>query len=142
MHRPLSVTVAPETIENPLWTVAVDGVTVVPRPGRPIHLDFPILVSGEVDGTVYLERDGQQYGAGRVVVELVDRQGEIINTTQTAFDGFYVLSNIPFGEYRLRVSEEQLTRLGQQTSTIDGVIINQESLFQSGLNFVLRADEP
>ena len=142
VHRPVSVTVAPETIDDPLWTVAVDGVTVVPRPGRPIRLDFPILVSGEVDGTVYLERDGQQYGAGRVVVELLDGQGEIINTTQTAFDGFYVLSNIPFGEYRLRVSEEQLTKLGQQTSTIDGVIINQESLFQSGLNFVLRADEP
>lgn len=142
VHQPLSITIAPETISDPSWTVAVDGVSVVPRPGYPIQLDFPVFVSGEIDGSVYVERDGQQYGAGRVTVELVDSGGRIVQTTTTAFDGFYVMSKIPFGQYQLRISPRQQAELDQVAWPINGLTINNESQFLYGLDFVLREARP
>ena len=138
VHKPLSITIAPETIADPLWTVALDGVSLVPRPGHSIQLDFPIFISGEIDGTVYVERDGRQFGAGRVIVELLDSAGRVVQTAATAYDGFYVMSKIPFGEYRLRVSQQQQTELGQVSNTIDNISINSDSLFLNGLDLVLR----
>ena len=138
VHQPLSINIAPETIHDPLWTVELEGVNVVPRPGYAIQLDFPIFVTGEIDGTVYVERNGRQIGAGRVIVELLDRQSRVVKTTATAFDGFYVISQIPFGNYRLRISDKQQSDLGQVADPIENVVINVESLFQNGLDFVLR----
>jgi hypothetical protein len=142
VHQSMNVTIAPETIDDPLWTVALDGVSVVPRPGHSILLDFPIFISGEIDGTVYVERGGKQFGAGRVIVELLNTDGRVVNTASTAYDGFYVMSKIPFGEYSLRVSAKQQADLGQVAKTIENLSINNESLFQSGLDFVLREAKP
>ena len=88
---------------------------------------------------MYVERDGRQFGAGRVIVELVDASGRVVQTTSTAFDGFYVMSKVPFGEYRLRVSPQQQTELEQESTPIEKLVIDNESLFQSGLDFVLRS---
>jgi len=66
----------------------------------------------------------------------------VIKTTSTAYDGFYVMSKIPFGEYRLRVSDKQQIDLGQVAKTIDNLSINNESLFKSGLDFILREAKP
>jgi len=142
VHQSMSITIAPETITDPLWTVALDGVSVVPRPGHAIQLDFPIFISGEIDGTVYVERDGRQFGAGRVIIELLDADDRVVRTASTAYDGFYVMSKIPFGEYRLRVSDKQQIDLGQVAKTIDNLSINNESLFKSGLDFILREARP
>ena len=142
VHRPLNITVAPETIGDPLWTVAQEGVSVVPRPGHAIQLDFPVFVSGEIDGTVYVARDGRQLGAGRVIVELVDSRGRVVQTTRTAFDGFYVLTRIPFGRYSLRISPKQQEDLGQRARTIRNVVVDNDSLFQYGRDFVLRKAAP
>ena len=142
VHQSLSITIAPETIADPSWTVALDGVSVIPRPGHTILLDFPIFISGEIDGTVYVERGDRQFGAGRVTIELVDSAGRVVRTASTAYDGFYVMDKIPFGEYRLRVSEKQLADLGQAAKTIDNLSINFESQFQSGLDFILREIKP
>ena len=141
-HQPLNLSIAPETVADPLWTVALDGVRVVPRPGHTIRLEFPIFVSGEIDGTVYVERDGKEFGAGRVIVELIDNQGNVINSTTTAYDGFYIISKIPLGEYRLRVSPAQLDGLGLQADRIERFAISAEELFVSGLDFVLRNQGP
>ena len=138
VHQPVSVTVAPQTVFDPLWTVELAGVNVVPRPGMPVQIDFPIFVTGEIDGTVFVQRDGRQLGAGRVFVELVDLDGEVVKSTTTAFDGFYIISQIPFGEYRLRISESQQASLGQVARDIEGLVIDSESLFQNGFDFVLR----
>jgi hypothetical protein len=142
VHQSLSITIAPETIADPSWTVALDGVSVIPRPGHTILLDFPIFISGEIDGTVYVERGDRQLGAGRVTIELVDSAGRVVRTAVTAYDGFYVMDKIPFGEYRLRVSEKQLADLGQVAKKIDNLSITYESQFHSGLDFILREVKP
>lgn len=142
VHQSLNMTVAPESVTDPLWIVAKPGIGVVPRPGHTMQLDFPILITGEIDGTVYLARDGRQFGVGRVIIELLDVDRNIVSTAVTAYDGFYVMSNIPFGQYHLRVSKTQLDELELNVDKVESFSINAQDYFLNGFDFVLREDEP
>ena len=137
-HTPANIEVAKDTLEDPLWLSTIDGVRVVPRPGQPIQLEFPVFMTGEVDGTVLFERDGSLTGAGRVDLQLLDQRGRVIQTIQTAFDGFFVFSNVPVGKYQLRVAPEQIDRLQLQSLEPLQVEITAEELFVSGADFVLK----
>ncbi|MFT5218606.1 MAG: hypothetical protein ACI9LO_001312 [Planctomycetota bacterium] len=142
VHQPLNLTVAPETITDPLWIVAREGIGVVPRPGHTMQLDFPILITGEIDGTVYLAKDGRQFGVGRVIVELLDVDRNIVSTAVTAYDGFYVMSKIPFGQYHLRVSKKQQDELELVSNKVESFSINAQDYFLNGFDFVLRENKP
>ena len=137
-HQQVNLSIAPETLVDPLWTVAQKGVSVVPRQGHTMMLDFPVLLSGEIDGTAYVEKDGSLFGVGRVIVELVDSNNRVVKTTTTAYDGFYVISSIPMGRYYLRISEQQLGELGLESDQSELFVINAEEIFLNGFDFVLR----
>ena len=79
-HQALNLSVSPQTLIDPLWNVSFDGVSVVPRPGHAFEVDFPIYISGEIDGTVYVQKGNQNYGVGKAIIELVDTNGQVIKT--------------------------------------------------------------
>ena len=139
-YQSTDVVVAPESLEDPLWNTAIDGINVVPRPGNSVVIDFPIFMSGEIDGTVYLSKNGSSFGVGNVEVQLVDKYDRVLQTVETAYDGFYIISKIPFGEYRLRVSGQQLEKLNINPVSDELLKINSEDPFQSGFDFTLVAD--
>ena len=141
-HNSTNVVIAQESLTDPLWTIALDGVQVVPRPGHAIQIDFPIFISGEVDGTINLIKNGQQFGVGRVTVELVDQNDRVVATTETAFDGFYILSKVPLGEYHVRVSKKQLSTLGLRSLSEEPVTIRADNPYINGIDFNLEAIKP
>ncbi|MDH5611770.1 MAG: carboxypeptidase-like regulatory domain-containing protein [Gammaproteobacteria bacterium] len=138
-HNSTNVVIAPETLTDPLWTVALEGIQVVPRPGHAIQVDFPIFTTGEIDGTVSLLKDGRTNGVGRVIVELVDQKNRVVATTETAYDGFYILSKIPLGEYHVRVSEKQLSTLGLRPLSEETVTVKADDPYVNGIDFTLEA---
>ena len=141
-HNPTNVTIAPESLTDPLWIAAVDGIQVIPRPGHAIQVDFPIFTSGEIDGTVNLTQNGRQFGVGRVSVEVVDLNDRVIATTETAYDGFYILSRLPLGDYRVRISQQQLDTLGLRTIAEEPITLKADEPFINGIDFNLEAVEP
>jgi len=64
-----------------------------------------------------------------------------ISTTETAYDGFYILSHIPMGEYRIRVSNEQLDKLGLVSTTEEQINISGDEPFINGIDFTLRSSK-
>jgi hypothetical protein len=136
-HTPADLAIAVSTLEDPLWTPAIDGMRIVPRPGQAMQLDFPIFTSGEIDGTVYLSRNGREIPAGRVTIEVVDERDRVIKTTTTEYDGFYVISKIPLGEYRIRVSSDQMAALNLTVETEPTFKITSDDQFESGVDFLL-----
>jgi hypothetical protein len=137
-HRPVNIAVAVATLNDPLWTPALEGMRIVPRPGQAMQLDFPVFSNGEIDGTIYLVKEDRTVPAGRVKVEAVNQQGRVIRSTTTEYDGFYVISNIPPGDYSVRVSPEQLNRLNLQVDAGLPVVISADDQFKSGIDFDLR----
>lgn len=136
-YRPLDISVSKGTLEDPLWSSAIEGVRIIPRPGKTIQLDFPIFLTGEIDGTVYLETKGGKYGIGNVTVELIDANDQVVQSTQTAYDGFYIISDIPLGHFRTRIASKHLKNVrvkGQKTQSID---IKFDERYINGIDFTI-----
>lgn len=136
-YVPVNLAIAISTLEDPLWTPALEGMRIVPRPGQAMQLDFPIFTSGEIDGTVYLSRNGRTVPAGRVTVEIIDDRSRVIETTTTEYDGFYVISKIPLGKYRIRVSRQQMSELDLRADEEPTFEITADDQFESGIDFTL-----
>ncbi len=136
-HVPVNLAIATATLEDPFLTPALEGMRIVPRPGQAMQLDFPVFTSGEVDGTVYLSKNGREIPAGRVTVEVVDERDRVVKSTTTEYDGFYVISKIPLGKYRIRVSQQQMDKLNLSAETEPAFEITADDQFESGIDFTL-----
>jgi outer membrane usher protein FimD/PapC len=127
------------TLEDPQWQVAKPGVRVLPRPGKVVLVDFPVVMTSEIDGTVYLEENGKTRGIGNALLELVNERGEVVTKERSAADGYYIVPAVKPGRYTLRLSAEQLRHLGlvaNQSHTID---VQADGHFVNGIDFTLRA---
>lgn len=138
-HEPTNIILATGTLSDPLWTPAIEGIKIVPRPGHAIQTDFPIFTTGEIDGIVEYIKNGKYIGVGNVTIELIDENDQIILTTETAFDGFYILSHIPMGKYTVRISRKQLDKLGLISPKTEPININGDEPFISGIDFTLKS---
>ncbi len=126
------------SLEDPYWMPRRQGVGLVPRPGRIAMFDFPVVSTGEIDGTVRLRRGGELQEVSKVALQLLDPDGRILHETETAFDGFYLFERILPGRYSLRIDPQQAARLHlevppeRQLTLASGEIV-------TGLDWVLSA---
>jgi hypothetical protein len=124
------------TLEDPQLAAQQKGYRIVPRPGKVSQLDFAVSITGEIDGTTYLVVDGKRRAVGDLDLELVDANRKVVATAKSASDGYFVLSSVVPGNYMLRVSKDQLARLGltdlgmhMLTMAADGNFINGKELY-------------
>lgn len=132
------IAVDPATLEDPRWQARLAGVRLVARPGKTGQLDFPIGITGEIDGTTYLVSHGVRRGVGDFEVELVDPSGRVVATTTSSSDGYYVLGGVNPGNYLLRLAPAQLARLGVAAPPPLKVTMDEEGNFLNGKDFVVR----
>ena len=64
-------------------------------------VELPLVAAGEIAGT--LQKEGGRILSG-VDLELIDKNDNIIKTTRTEYDGFFLFEGVPYGKYRIRVS--------------------------------------
>lgn len=107
-HRGVNLTVSPGTLEDPFWMPGKTGVRLIPRPGKVARVDFPIVATGEITGTVYIQNGQDAREAAGMRLELLDEAGAVMREVKTASDGFYDIAGIPPGGYWLRISPDQL----------------------------------
>lgn len=136
-RQQVDIAVDTQTLEDPYWVPQRKGVRLLPRPGRVAELDFPVILTSEIDGTVYLVEKASRRGMGDVVIELLGIDRRVVSTTKSSSDGYYIVPAVARGRYHLRVAPEQLKRFdlidpGEREITIlpDGEFIN-------GVDFLL-----
>lgn len=105
-----TIRVSITTLADPLWVPAAPELRFHARPGRTMPIDLPVLITGEVVGTVYIARDGLTRAASGIELELVDSDGRVVAETVSAYDGFYELVRVPPGDYELRVDRDRRGR--------------------------------
>lgn len=135
--RYADVSMLPGTLEDPQWLPRRKGVRVLPRAGAVAELEFPVIVTSEIDGTVYLREEGARRGLADVMVEVVGAAGEVIATTISESDGYYVLTGVPVGDYQLRVSPSQMQRQGLHDGGTHPVSVSAEGWLVSGIDIEL-----
>ena len=136
-YRETDIVVPPQGLEDPYWVVDPEGVTLVPRSGNTATVDFPVVVTGEVDGMVYLREAGNVVEAADVALQLVDSGGKVVARTKSVFDGFYLFSFVRPGDYSVRVDPAQLERLGLASTGARKAKIEGDGTIVSGIAFTL-----
>lgn len=111
-YRPLDLSVSEKSLADPSWVPGRTGISLVPRPGVAWAVDFPVVVTGEIDGTVFLRKGETRREASNVRVQLLDANGALVQEARSQFDGFYLFERVPPGRYSVRVEPGQLERLG------------------------------
>ena len=99
------------SLPDPFIQPATSGVVVTPRPGVPVTIELPLVAAGEISGN--LQREGGKILSG-VDLELLNKDGLVVKTTRSEFDGFVLFEFVPYGSYKLRVAALSATVIGVQ----------------------------
>lgn len=137
VQQRVNIGVNTDTLEDPRWAPVIPGRSLIPRPGRTAEIDFPLRMSTEIDGTVYLYEDGVVRGMGGLELELSNEDNIVVASITSSWDGFYIIPDVFAGEYWLRVSPEQLRRLGLKETGIRVLTVAGDGEFISGVDLLL-----
>lgn len=134
----VDIAVDAQTLEDPYWASQRKGVRVLPRPGRVAEVDFPVVLTSEIDGTVYFVDKAARRGIGDVLVELLDNERRVLASVKSGSDGYYIVPAVIQGRYVLRVSPEQLKQFELVDPGERAITIAPDGKFINGVEFLLR----
>lgn len=138
-NRRTDIVVDETTLPDYTYMRLDDGFSVTGRRGLLQFADIPFTRGGELDGTVYfVNSEGEEEPLTYVKLNLVNEKDEIVATTKSEFDGFYIFEKVIPGDYRLFIDERVLNqRNAIQEVTKKLNISNQGDLFTE-VDLVLR----
>lgn len=112
--RATDIVVDEETFSDPSMMVSSDGFAVAARRGLLQQYDIPVVKGGELDGVIYIrDKEGIEEPAPYIRLSLVNAQGDVISSTLSQYDGYYLFERILPGSYEIRVD----TSTGRQRGT-------------------------
>ena len=139
--QPADLRISEGSLSDPLWIPKRTGIRIVPRPGNVPILDFPIVSTGEISGTVYLKDNTGVREAGGIALELVGVDGRIVQKQTTAYDGFYTFSRVPVGTFRVRLAPPPASQTGLSAVEVP-LRIPPEGAFLDGANLTIVDTTP
>ncbi|WDE12074.1 sporulation protein [Thalassomonas haliotis] len=99
------------SLDDPFLIPGFEGVSITPRRGFVDRLDFPVVTSSEVEGTVYIRNSkGEEQAAPYVTINLLDGEDKIVATTETEYDGYYLFTDLRPGNYRASIDPAYIER--------------------------------
>lgn len=112
-YLPVDVEIATAENWEYYWTQSGSPVAVMPRLGKVYTIDYPVHVTGEVDGSVSLYREGETAPYPGAEVQLVHDNGTVAATDRSDDSGFYIFQGVRPGGYTTRVAPAFLEERGQ-----------------------------
>ena len=136
--RYTDIALDPDTLEDPQWKPMTPGVRVLPRPGVVDILEFPVVATSEIEGTVYLRDTAGRREIGDARIELVDDKGEVVATTRSSPDRYYLLHQVLPGKFVLRIAPDQAAKLGLEGKLERPLSVPPDGDFINGQDFELK----
>ena len=99
---PVTVGIDESSLSDPMLVPRKALQVVVPRPGIPADVEIGLVGGGDVEGAI-VKSGG--IGFEGLDLELVDARGEVVASTRSDFDGFFLFERVPYGSYRIRVAK-------------------------------------
>jgi hypothetical protein len=94
------------SFEDPTMKTLIPGVALTGRRGYIEHIDFPVSTTGELEGTLYLSAEGgDMEPAAYAVIQLIDRNGKVVDTAQSEYDGYYLFVDVVPGQYKVMIDK-------------------------------------
>ena len=141
LYENLDVVVQRGSVSDPYLTSSREGYSVALRPGVYPQLDFPLVTTGEIDGMVVFGSVEDESLVGNIELELLDENSEVVATTRTEFDGFYLFELIPLGHYRVRVAQNVIERFATRKAQSQKLQLTDAEPVMSGVNLHLTNNQ-
>jgi hypothetical protein len=141
-NQDLDLEIVPASLKDPLMRSERPGIRLTPRAGHVAQVDIPVVIHGEMSGTVYERRQGTLRPLPGLRLELVDDGNRVARSVRTEFDGFYVMSDIVPGVYRLLVTAEAAARYGLKPPPPKEVRFERSGTVLDDVDLVLDPLEP
>jgi hypothetical protein len=113
------------------------SISLVPRPGVVNKIAFPLYPTGDIDGTIWVNKGDRKIPGGGLSVQLLDTSGAVKFAGKTDHDGFFVLEGVDYGTYALRLDPTQAAKLGLSTGVARLVSVNDAKPSLSGQDMVV-----
>lgn len=140
-YLPTRIAVDEASLPDPSWTARTRAYRVVPRPGRTTVVEIPVVVTGDVEGTVWMRTATGQEPASNVKVQLLHLDDGTVAEARSGFDGFFLFERITPGRYRLSVDADQLARRNLALAQEVAVILDAENPVIRGADLQLVRKE-
>ena len=101
-------------------------------------VDFGYVPNNTITGTVYRDDnrdkmiDGDEPGLERVSVQLLDEDGNVVQTLDTAADGTYAFQHLPDGTYTVKVVRSSAIKDYDQTEDPDATVDDTSAVYTMG----------
>ena len=121
--------------KNKIYQVMVD-------PNQYKRVFIPIIVVGEISGTVSLKKGKNTEGQGRITLQIFDEKENKIAETLSEFDGYYSYLGLNPGKYTVRVDPAQLKALNYQALPIAHEIViraSEDGDIIDNLDFIIQS---
>jgi len=109
-HKLTDITVDQDTFPDFYFKPLVEGVAITFRRGFTDTLDFPVALTREVEGTVYIQKGDTLEAARSVPLIIKNRVGKQVASTSSEYDGFYLVTGLFAGQYTIEIDPEYLSR--------------------------------
>ncbi|AOT09393.1 hypothetical protein S4054249_16730 [Pseudoalteromonas luteoviolacea] len=115
LNRQTDILLDEDSLPDPFYISAHDGHSITPRKGFIAYLEYPVVHAGELEGIAFKkEKNGQETPLAYAEIELIDRNNNVISTVKSAYDGYYVFSDIRPGYYEARVKKQSTGHIVQK----------------------------
>lgn len=142
-YVPTVLELDPISLDNIAWRINDLKVQLEPLPNQFNVVHVPVEVLGEVSGMVYLEEGNQQRGLGRILVSILNEQGQEVAQLLSEGDGYFFYLGLAPGTYRAVIDADQLERLNMTASpriTEFEIKVDEFGDIVDTLEFVLEKD--
>lgn len=141
-YRQTDIEIDVTTLPDPYMIRGDEGVSLSPRPGAIQQVDIPVVTSLEIEGYVYeLNETGEQKSIAYAPVEIKDESGQVVATTLSEYDGYYLLTDLVPHHYTINIEPEYIQNkhyLSPAPITMDnaqsGVVSNQNLTLRKAFN--------
>lgn len=133
-NMPVAVGIDTTSLANPMLAPKKALQLVTPRRGVAAPVEIGLVGAGDIEGVI-AKGDGQ--GFEGLDLELVDPSGNVVATTRTDFDGFFLFERVAYGEYRVRVAREsaQIARISVEIG-VRALVSDEQPMARTGVTRV------
>ena len=130
----------PASFENVAWRLPKQTYNIAVDPNIVKSVEIPVIVAGEANGNVFLEKDGEKKGLGRIIIGIY-KGTKSTGKTLSEDDGYFSYFGLTPGKYIAKIDTAQLRKLGmitEQDSLQFNIKGGIEGDIVDGLDFILR----
>ena len=128
-----------ESLEDPFWEPTSQGNSIIAKPGQVEEFDFPVVTTGEIDGTLFsTDADGSKTPLVGRQLALINSQGQEVGRVRSEFDGFYLFERLLPGEYTIQVLDQENEDGLSMDGLTDTITIEGDGTVVNGMDFMVN----